>query len=346
MAIGKNKIANPNNILAIKFSSIGDIVLTTSPIQSLKNAYPESNISILTLHEFAPLLEGVTFINNIIPFDRTTGFLSLVRTGKWINSSDYDLIVDFHNTLRSKIILSFVKKIQKRILRKPRWKRFMLFRFRKNRFGKDFKQIKLLHSPLEESFQTKPSPLPKLYVSNTEVNSVKTILTNNGLMNEYITIVPGAAWDQKVWSGKQYNELIQRIKADTNYDFVILGSENDKICAEISNLNKNVINLAGKTSIRESLAIIANSNITIGADTGFVHAAEALGKDVAMIIGPTSIETGAGVNRKTSINIENTELWCRPCSQNGSRKCYRSEQFCMTTISSDLAYSKIKGLLN
>ena len=94
------------------------------------------------------------------------------------------------------------------------------------------------------------------------------------------------------------------------------------------------------------MAIIANSELVIGADTGFIHAAEALGKNVAMILGPTSKETGAGVNRDSSVNIENNDIWCRPCSQNGKRKCYRDEQYCMTTISEDYAFNKINGMLN
>jgi len=345
MAIAKSRIANPKNILAIKFSSIGDIVLTTSPLQSLQQTFPESNIDVLTLREFTPLLEGVSFVNKIIPFDRKANFPQLIKTGRWMNSSEYDLIIDFHNSLRSKIILSQVKRIPTRILKKPRWKRFLLFRFRKNRFEKDFNQINLLHSPVFDIISSKRKPSPKLFISEVEKNDLNQLLKKYGLKNDYIAIVPGAAWGQKVWSAEQYNRLFNKIKAISNYDFVILGTDNDNICTEISDLNSTIINLAGKTSIRESMAIIANSYIAIGADTGFIHAAEALGKDVVMIMGPTSVETGAGVNRESSINIENNDVWCRPCSQNGSRKCYRSEQYCMTTIKDDFVFSNIKGLL-
>ena len=85
----------------------------------------------------------------------------------------------------------------------------------------------------------------------------------------------------------------------------------------------------------------------IGADTGLVHAAEAVGKKVVTIFGPTSHETGAGVNRDDSITIENNDIWCRPCSQTGKRKCYRAEQYCMTTITSEIVLKKITegGLL-
>ena len=80
------------------------------------------------------------------------------------------------------------------------------------------------------------------------------------------------------------------------------------------------------------MAILSLANYVIGSDTGLTHAAEALGKPVSMILGPTSRETGAGVNLKESINLEK-DLWCRPCSQNGKALCYRTNQVCMDSIS-------------
>ena len=79
------------------------------------------------------------------------------------------------------------------------------------------------------------------------------------------------------------------------------------------------------------MAIIKNSLYVIGSDTGLSHIAESLNKSVYMILGPTSLETGASVISKSSKVIEK-DLWCRPCSQNGKRKCYRSRQFCMDLI--------------
>jgi ADP-heptose:LPS heptosyltransferase len=72
--------------------------------------------------------------------------------------------------------------------------------------------------------------------------------------------------------------------------------------------------------------------MTIGGDTGMVHASEALGVPVTMIMGPTNLQMGGGIMLETSVAIEK-DLWCRPCSQNGKRPCYRSQQYCMTEIS-------------
>ena len=84
MAVVTNSTVNPKRILAIKFSSIGDIVLTTSPLKSIKNIFPTTKIDFLTLNDYASMLEGNKYIDRIIPFDRKAGFKQLIKTGRWI----------------------------------------------------------------------------------------------------------------------------------------------------------------------------------------------------------------------------------------------------------------------
>jgi len=347
MAIEPNRIANPKRILAIKFSSIGDIVLTTSPLKTLNDQFPSAKIDFLTLDNFASILEGNKFIDRIIPFDKNTDFIKLIKTGKWINKANYDLVIDFHNSLRSKIIRFMIRSIPKRYLRKPRWKRFLLFRFRKNLFPADFSQLQLLHQPIAEWMCSKTYPLPELFISNTERKEAEILLKRRGVNKQFIAIIPGAAWPQKRWTVGNYCKLLTDIKNRNDVNFVILGGENDSICSEIVKCDTDYINLQGKTSLRKSMSIIANSKYVIGADTGLIHAAEALGKRVVMLMGPTSRETGAGVNRNDSISIENNDIWCRPCSQNGNRKCYRDEQYCMTSLTPKIVFNKMikSGLL-
>ena len=82
MAIATNRIANPKRILVIKFSSIGDIVLTTSPLKSIKKIFPSTKIDFLTLNDYASILEGNKYIDRIIPFERNAGFRQLIKTGR------------------------------------------------------------------------------------------------------------------------------------------------------------------------------------------------------------------------------------------------------------------------
>ncbi len=346
MAVGKNKVAAPNRILAIKFSSIGDIVLTTSPIKTLKNIFPNAKIDIITRSDFVPLLEGLKYIDNIISFERSAGFGKLIKTGKWINNSNYDLIIDFHNSLRSNIIKMMIRNKVFRSLQKPRWQRFLLFRFRKNLFSADFSQLQLLHKPIASLLSDSDFPSPELFVSDQERFNADELLKIKGINSEYIALIPGAAWHQKTWSTQNYHDLILKIKEIEDIDFVILGGRNDKICSDLASYDKSYLNLQGETNLRESMAIIANAKFCIGSDTGFIHAAEALGKDVVLILGPTSRETGAGINRDSSVLIQNDEVWCRPCSQNGKRKCYRDQQYCLTTITLEIVLQQMRSLLN
>ena len=127
--------------------------------------------------------------------------------------------------------------------------------------------------------------------------------------------------------------LQKLIKILSILSIVMIGGMNDGICSAIANdKSKQVLDLHGKLDLRKSLAIISLGEMTIGGDTGMVHASEALGVPVTMIMGPTNIQMGGGIMLETSVVIEK-DIWCRPCSQNGKRPCYRSQQYCMTEIS-------------
>ena len=167
-------------------------------------------------------------------------------------------------------------------------------------------------------------------------------MQENNIGNNFITIVPGAAWIQKQWSIDNYNNLMTRLTKAFNSKIVILGSTNDVICDQIIK-SENIINLKDRTTLRMAIGILKFSKHTIGSDTGLLHISEAMNTPVTMILGPTSQETGASVVLENSILIENKDLWCRPCSQNGSRPCYRKEQYCMSEIDSEKVFNSINN---
>jgi lipopolysaccharide heptosyltransferase II len=309
-------------------SSIGDIILATSFLDSVKKKYPNSSIDFLIKREFSSLLDNHPHIDNIIEFDRLKGLNGLINLGRHLKQKGYNKVFDIHNVFRSKFLSFFFKKSTFLQIKKPRLKRFILFNFKLNFFKKDFSHIKMYHSILnnKNSF-----PRTSLYVSNDEKIKAKSFLKNEGVDQKFICIVPGAAWKQKQLPVNKYNELIDMLNQKFTFKIVLLGSKNDIICDEIKTDN-NVVNLKDKTSLRMAMSILAISEHTFGSDTGLLHASEALNTPVSMILGPTSMETGANINHPKSKLFEKKNLWCRPCSQNGKRPCIRKEQFCLTEI--------------
>ena len=328
----------PKKILIIRFSSIGDIVLTTSFLSTIKTQFPESEVHFMTLDRFSSILENQLYIDRILELNSKSGYKDLSELNNFIKKSKYDKIFDLHSSIRSRIITAGLSDIVSRI-KKPRLLRFLLFQFHINMFPRNFSAIHMYHQCLDlKGSSTFPPTI--LVVSNLEKEIAKKMLKEYGVNNQFVALVPGAAWERKQWSVEKYSEVINKIVSLSNISVVILGSEKDKINDYIAKLNNNVINLSGKTNLRQAMSILSLSKVVFGSDTGLLHIAEALGITVNMILGPTSKETGGGVNLKSSKNIE-VDIWCRPCSQNGQKYCYRSKQYCMERLSSDMVSSVV-----
>jgi len=331
-------MGRPNKILVIRFSSIGDIVLTTSFLKSIKVKYGSPEIHFLTLERFSGILEMQPDIDRVIELNSAAGIKDLIGLNGYIKSSQYDKIFDLHGSIRSRIVTLGLNNITSRV-KKPRLLRLLLFQLHINLFPEGYSASVMYHNCIDDH-DTLNIPKTELLVSDIERKTAMSILNDNGVKEKFIVMVPGAAWPQKQWKLKKYSNVINEILIRTKVPVVMLGTLSDKVCKEISLINGNVIDISGKTDIRQAMAIISLSDTVFGSDTGLLHIAEALGKRVTMILGPTSTETGGGVFLNESINIE-TDLWCRPCSQNGKQECFRSTQYCMDLISSNRVINSV-----
>ena len=328
-------------ILIIRMSSIGDIVLSTSFLQSVKTKFPDSKIDFLIKSEFADIMRHNPLIDDLITFKKIDGFRGLIRLGKSLRSNEYNIVYDLHSVFRTRVLSFFLKKRFFKQIKKPRLRRFLLFYGYQNFFEKNFSHIKMYHSLLDK---TDSFPKTKLYLSNQEIEETKNYLLDNNIDQNYITIVHGAAWSQTQWSIDNYNNLIKRLMDSFDATIIIWVATNDIICDQIIKHDR-IINLKDKTSLRMAMGILKSSQHTIGSDTGLLHISEALSTPVTMILGPTSLETGAKIVLPESNIIENKSLWCRPCSQNGSRPCYRKEQYCMSEIDSEKVFEHVNRSL-
>jgi len=337
----------PRTILVLRFSSIGDIVQTTSVIGTLKKKFPKSRIDFMTLSKYSSILLGHPYINKIHEVDIKTNYKNLKSIAIKMNDLNYDLVLDMHNTTRSKIIRRFIKNSNKHFIIKPRWNRFKNFVLHLNHFPKDFSVRLWMNEVLNVLFNEKLEPSrTKLFISKEEMSESILFLQSKGVKKPFFVVLPGAAWPQKTWLYDRYISVIKNCIKKYDLCPILIGGSTDTVCDSIKNiLGEELIDLHGKTSLRESIAIISKSEFVIGSDTGLVHAAEALGISAISILGPTTRETGAGLFNKKSITIEDKNLWCRPCSQNGSIPCYRKEQYCMTNIKIENVMNAVNGLM-
>lgn len=318
---------------------MGDIILSAPLIPALFESIPDIHIDYLVHERFSPLIRHFDPPpQNVIPFPPQIRAPQLPQFVRTLAAKKYDLVIDLHNSLRSRIVRRLIKTDDLRIYRKPRFKRMLLFYLWLNYFDTDFSVVHeyLRYARLGHHQEVSPPQM------NVKQDFVSDVARKFGVDLDCVVCVPGAAWPRKSWLPERYIQLFERYLAGCSGQLVLLGGSGDHICDTIAQSldSSRVLNLRAQTDLEDALAVLSIARLVIGSDTGLVHAGEALGTPAIMILGPTSRETGAKVHHPDSLMHEN-KLWCRPCSQNGKRRCYRREQFCITGTTVDQVFESI-----
>lgn len=322
--------------LIIRFSSIGDIIQCMSIVSGIKERYPNAEIHWITRRDMAGLLRIDDRIDKIWEFERSKGFKGLLKLSLKLRKEHYTHIYDAHNNIRSSIVKTVLSNCSLRYLfgglkmvtrSKDRFKRFLLFKLRINRFPKPNLSFDSYYAPLT-SWNIEKGNLTYSYHFPSDVVLRCTRMLEQVSDKKWITLVPSAAWPLKRWDTEYWQGLVE--KMDENY-FVILGGPNDRFCERIQKIApERTLNLAGATSLIDSLCIVHLSHLVISGDTGFLHAADIFEKKAIALIGPTAFGFPSGKNTTTlEVNLS-----CRPCTKDGSTKCTNIvEKKCLRDIS-------------
>jgi len=306
--------------LIIRFSSIGDIVLTSPVVRCLKTQFPETEIHYLTKKRNAELLTANPYIDKIQLFDD-----SLAETISRLRKEKYDFIIDLHNNLRS-----FRVKLGLRT---------KSFSFNKLNFNKFLlTSLKLNTMPEVHIVDRNMDTLKYFNVVNDEKGLDYFIkpedeLLVNGLPETYkkgyIALVLAGTYKTKKMPVEKYRSLV----TDRKYKFVLLGGENEQPMAAtiLSWKTGNVLDFTGKLKINQSASLIKNARLVISNDTGLMHIAAAYHKKILSVWGNTVPELGMSpyMAGEGSEILEVKGLTCRPCSKLGYKECPQKHFKCM-----------------
>lgn len=346
------------HILLVRFSSMGDVVLQTATINWLRSLYGEKlRLSFLTSQEFASLIDTHPGLDQVLTFNRRGGdkYSSLLKKVKDLNGEHkIDLILDLHATMRSFRLRMSLWTIPALTIDKRRWERFLLVKLK----GVFFKrligakvfgleaQVERILKDFESIFQdTRPVSRTQDYVHgpHQEMTSLGA-LPEYKIDGDYIVLAPSASFASKRWPLNSYIELAQKLVNETNFKVVILAGAEDKFCEAFSVINSDrLLNLQGKTTLKESMSILSRTKVCIGNDSGMNHIAEAHGVPCLTIFGPTDPKFGFAPHGSASRYISK-ELWCKPCSTTGKTPCFRDRLYCMEWISVDEVYKTFETM--
>jgi len=307
--------------LILRFSSIGDIVLTTPVLRCLKLQYPNAEIHYLTKPAFETILANNPYITKVHVLDKT-----LLQKTMELKHLGFDYIIDLHNNLRTRIIKS--------VLNVPS------FSFDK------------LNTEKAQLVNLKSNTLPQVHIVNRYLDTLESFgVTNDGqgldyfipddvtLSDEvkqltskpYIAVAIGAQHSTKRLPTQKLIEVCKQI----NTKVILLGGKEDENTGNeiVEKSGSHVINLSGKLSLHQSAWVVKQAQKVITHDTGLMHIAAAFKKPIISIWGNTVPDFGMtpyyGNYNITNKVFEVPHLACRPCSKIGFNACPKAHFNCM-----------------
>lgn len=322
-------------ILIIRFSSIGDIVLTTPVVRCVKQQLKDIELHVLTKKKYAGLYISNPYVDKVHEFDN-----SLRDVIRELKKENFDFVADLQRNMRSRKVRCALK-------------------CRNATFNKlDLK--KLLYTTLKINI------LPDVHIVERYFEAVSSIGVKNdgrgldffiGDVNQmsesdipeefrdgFYAVSIGGSYPTKVMPDDMVVELIKRLGEPV----ILLGGNGDmERAARITEaVGKNVGNPVGKINLEQSASIIKMSKALLTGDTGMMHIAAALHKPVVSVWGNTVPEFGMypymPENQSLSQIVEYKGLRCRPCSKLGYKQCPKGHFKCMRNLNIDEIVAKLK----
>ncbi|MFN8281616.1 MAG: glycosyltransferase family 9 protein [Chitinophagales bacterium] len=310
-------------ILIIRFSSIGDIVLTSPVIRCLKNQVAKSEVHYLTKNTYKEILVASPYLSKVYGIEKDVSEVT-----DQLIKEHYDLIIDLHDNIRSHQV-SMTLKVKTHRYNKQRFKRALLIKFKINllnnhvvdRYFSAVKKLNVINDGkgldyfIPEKDEIPPANLPFTHIAG------------------FCVIVVGAKHFTKTIPLEKLKELCEKIKMPI---MLIGGLDDAYIGTQLEAIdNFKMYNACGKFNINQSASIIKKAKFVITGDTGMMHIAAALNKRIIAVFGGTEKRLGFtpyNTNTSQNVMIENNTINCRPCHKHGLDKCPKNHFKCMNDL--------------
>ncbi len=324
--------------LIIRFSSIGDIVLTTPVIRCLKQQVPDAEVHFLTKSSFLPVVQHNPYIDKIHLLAHSWELMI-----EELKSENYDYIIDLHHNTKTLRVKSALKK-----------KSFSFYKLNIEKYIYTSLKLNILpkihivdrYLKTVESFGVKNDGAGLDYfISKEEETKREDIPASHSA--GFVACVIGAALGTKQWPVHKWKEFCRQL----NHPVILLGGPEDVTAgSEIAAIDDvKVYNACGKFKLNESADLVRKAKLVVTNDTGLMHIAAAYKKPIISLWGNTVPSFGMipyyGVSMVPHTMVQVNKLWCRPCSKIGYKKCPLGHFKCMEKIEVEQVLQIVKQSL-
>ncbi|MEM7659345.1 MAG: glycosyltransferase family 9 protein [Bacteroidota bacterium] len=318
--------SKPKKVLVLRFSSIGDIVLTSPVLRSLKQQRPDWELHYFTKPAYLPLLQHNPHLDHIHLLEAPLG-----PQLKRLKQVGFDFILDLHHNLRTWRIKQALR-VPSASFPKENWRKYWMVRRKQpepglphivQRYGRTLQKLGVeLDAEGLEVFL--PPALPTW--ADEQLNQHFA----SGHRSQILAVALGAQYQTKRWPPGHFTELLNRL----NRPVLLLGGPDARADADqvLAQLRVPHWDAVAQQGLLESAALMKACSAVLTHDSGFMHIAAAFRMSVFSLWGSTIPEFGMTRYQTPHLILENKEVGCRPCSKIGFHDCPRGHFACMTQL--------------
>lgn len=327
-------------ILIVRFSSIGDIVLTSSVVRAIKNQLSNVEIHYLTKEQFSAIVSSNPNIDRVFTMQK-----SIDEVVEDLKKEQYDHVIDLHNNIRT---VSLKRKLKRpsSTFNKLNIQKFFLVRFKINRMPKIHVVERYFEAVKAIGVQNDQQPGDYFI---PEVDQINTVTELGFVPNEFVALAIGAQFKTKQMP---LDLLLKIVDASTQPVVIVGGTIDRNVALEIlsKTTNKHVVNTCGDYNLNQSASIVSQCSKLITNDTGMMHIAACFNVQIVSVWGNTTPDLGMYAyypNQPEKFSIHQVEgLNCRPCSKIGFQECPKKHFNCMNQQNSTEIINEVNRLID
>lgn len=333
------------NVLVIRLSAIGDVAMTIPVVYSVAESNPEAVFTVLTQPFLSNLFIDPPGNVRLLTIDtqRTErSLLGLIRYAVNLSNRNYDVVLDLHDVIRTKILCAAFKWTKKPVYRidKNRKERMQLIR-------RNDKVLKPLPSAFERYSQvfekagfTPGACFTSLFTDNEQQGAD---FIREKAAQRWIGIAPFAKHRGKIYPPEAMEEVVRMLSQKPDFRIFLFGSKGKEegTLAAWESAYPNVKNIAGLHSLDKELALINHLDLLVSMDSANMHFASLTGTKVLSVWGATHPFAGFYGYRQNPDYVVQLDLPCRPCAVFGEKTCFRGDWACMTQITPRSIVNKV-----
>ncbi len=311
-------------ILVITLSNVGDIILTTPVIKTLKKEFPGARLDVMVGPQGKEIFEKDPAVFKLIIYDKHLPIAEKRRLQLKLKKLKYDLVADIRNTVFGLLI-------------GPKFRTATIQKFPGS----------VVHSKKRHLYRLKSLGIANLedesyiYIPKEDEEHVAKLLKEENVGEPIAVISPGSKSHIKKWTVEGFAEIADRLIRECGAHVIFAGTPEDREVVDniITKMKHKPHDLVGKTNIRQLAALLKRSNILITNDSAPLHLGCAVGTKVLALFGPTDPKK-YGPTGEFDVVISK-KLSCSPCE---TAECGRNYE-CMKLILPDEVFDAVKVML-